>query len=171
MRKRKFEYFMNAMTYSIERMLDATVSEPIHKLFLLKAKFIRLFVPKNLKGRFDARIRQAVTLNNQWRRSKSNVGAIYLFKILFVVLFIFYMIIVHKIIEALPEYNIPEKALTFIPPIIFIFIVLRAIDDDIYAVYARIFDKKDKEWHLKWRLITIVICACIFGSLFIMFKI
>ncbi len=51
------------------------------------------------------------------------------------------------------------------------FPVSNAIDKDIYEAYARIFDKKDKEWHTKWRLITIVICVCIVGGLFIAFKI
>ncbi len=178
MRKSKLEYFINAVTYSIERMLDATVDELIYKSVALRIKFIRVFLPKNLKERFDAHLKRNENVMAMVRRQNGYWGAKKILELLFIFLecaiLISSTILFDRFKISHPEIGIPiEVPIISMVLIFFIlsFPVSNAIDKDIYEAYARIFDKKDKEWHTKWRLITIVICVCIVGGLFIAFKI
>ncbi len=86
MRKTKFEYFINAVMYSIERMLDATVVELIYKSVALRLKFIRMFLPKNLKRRFDARLKRNENWMTMVRRQDGYWGTKKIFELLFIFL-------------------------------------------------------------------------------------
>ena len=175
MRKSKFEYFINAVVYSLDRMMDATGSELIYKFVFLLIRFIRLFLPKNLRQRFDIQLKRNESVMPMIRRHSCYVNAKQFIQLLCVFLTFFFFIFTHILFKRLksvyPQIVIPIDVIIIFILIIFYFLLFtpisNAIDEDVYMGYAKIFDKKDKDWHTKWRLITIFLSACILSSVFI----
>ncbi len=172
MRKRKLEYFMNAIIYSLDRMADATAGELIYKSVAVLIKFIRLFLPKNLKERFDAHLKRNEKGRAMVRRQNSYLNAKRLIPLLCAFFGCAIYIFLDKMFERLKIHV--DSSIIDISAIILIFFIFKpffnTIDDDIYAGYAKFFDKKDKEWHIRWRLITIALCVSIFLGFFLILE-